>query len=155
MRKADQHDLLLLPLSQRQKPKPCSLGINRQQGSGIQFHLHLAQSQHHMISDGYGSEIFSAYLCHAWLLSVRDSQSNSEVQIVGQDDKPVRCGIAMMAGSGVMAGPTSDQWIASMPASFSTLAQLGERFMPINIFMRWPATLPVHRSAMQRSAMPA
>jgi hypothetical protein len=42
-----------------------------------------------------------------------------------------------------------------MPASFSTLAQLGERFMPIKIFMRWPATLPVHRSAMQRSAMPA
>jgi len=27
--------------------------------------------------------------------------------------------------SGVAAGPTSDQWTASMPASFSTQAQLG------------------------------
>src|ERR1035441_2370382 len=34
----------------------------------------------------------------------------------------------MMAGSGVVAGPTWDQWVASSPASFSTLTQLGERF---------------------------
>ena len=32
-RLADQHALPLLPLSQRQKPKPSSLGTNRQQGS--------------------------------------------------------------------------------------------------------------------------
>ena len=108
-----------------------------------------------MISDGLGSEIFSAYLCHAWLFSVRHSQCNSEIQGVGQDDKPVGCGIAIMVGSGVVARPTWDQWTASMPASLSTLAQLGERFMSIKIFMRWLATLPAHQSAMRRSATPA